>query len=295
VSPAKVNIFLEITGRRADGFHDLESVFLELDLADELTLAPREDGELTLSCAAAGVPEDETNLALRAARLLRERSGCRSGADLSLRKSIPAGAGLGGGSGNAAAALAGLNELWGCGASAGELAELAAELGSDVPFFLTGGACLCRGRGEVVEPLDGVAPLTLVLVLPEWQVGTAAAYGALRPERLGERSAAEMVASLHSGEVERVAAAAFNRLEEPVFAIEPRQALLREGLEGLGFLAVRMSGSGSACFGLPPAGGDADRLARLAAGCAGVSRALAVRAGVRQAFGRSAADRAGVE
>jgi len=145
---AKVNLYLDVVRRREDGFHDIETLFQSLDLADEVTLEPRGDGQLTLDCSLPGLCAPEDNLALRAAVLLRRHTGCGAGAHISLEKRIPVAAGLAGGSADAAAVLRGLNRLWGLGLSHGELAAPALELGSDVPYCLAGGLAAATGRGE---------------------------------------------------------------------------------------------------------------------------------------------------
>jgi 4-diphosphocytidyl-2-C-methyl-D-erythritol kinase len=160
---AKVNLTLEVLGRRDDGYHEIVSVLQTIDLHDTLSLEPADD--LTLTC---DVPELESpdNLVLRAAHLLREASGYRGGCRLSLAKKVPAAAGLGGGSSDAAAALSGLNRLWELGMSLEELTPLAARLGSDVPFFLRGGTAMVQGRGERVRPLPPADIQWVVVLAP---------------------------------------------------------------------------------------------------------------------------------
>ena len=160
---AKVNVALEILGRRADGYHELYTVLQAIGLYDELVCEPAPD--LTLEAPA--LPEDRPNLAMRAAEALQEATGCQAGAALTLRKGIPVASGLGGGSADAAAALVGLNSLWKLYLEPAELARIAPTLGSDVPFFLLGGTALARGRGEQLEPLPDPVPRWLVVLVPE--------------------------------------------------------------------------------------------------------------------------------
>ena len=178
-APAKINLHLEVLGLRPDGFHELAMVMQSIDLADRLWLRPSADGQISLSCDQPELPTDSTNLIVRAAELLRARSGLvELGAELVLEKRIPIGAGLAGGSSNGAAALVGLNALWGLGFRAEALHAMAAELGSDMPFCLDGGTQFCFGRGERLEPLE--APLKLALLLvkhPQVSVSTPWAYG----------------------------------------------------------------------------------------------------------------------
>lgn len=177
-TPAKVNLSLRILGRRDDGYHELETVFQAIDLWDELDAT--ESDRLTLRCDAAGLPVDGTNLVLRAARALQDRCGRDAGAEFFLRKSIPVGGGLGGGSADAAAALILLRELWSLTISDRELVEIAGGLGSDVPFFLTGGTALGAGRGERVEPLPFYGAVGILLGIPPFGIATPEVYARLR-------------------------------------------------------------------------------------------------------------------
>lgn len=158
-APAKLNLFLYITGQRADGYHLLQTLFQFLDYGDTLTIEPRQDGELRLLTPVAGVP-DEENLIVRAARLLMQAAADRgqlapsSGADISIDKRLPMGGGLGGGSSNAATVLVALNHLWNCGFSDDELAALGLQLGADVPVFVRGHAAFAEGVGEVLTPVE---------------------------------------------------------------------------------------------------------------------------------------------
>lgn len=158
-APAKLNLFLYITGQRADGYHLLQTLFQFLDYGDTLTIEPRQDGELRLLTPVAGVP-DEENLIVRAARLLMQAAADRgqlaagSGADISIDKRLPMGGGLGGGSSNAATVLVALNHLWNCGFSDDELAALGLQLGADVPVFVRGHAAFAEGIGEVLTPVE---------------------------------------------------------------------------------------------------------------------------------------------
>ena len=253
-APAKVNLFLEIIRRREDGYHELESVFQTVEhLCDRLTVQLA-DG-FTLHCDKPGIPCDEGNLVIRAARLLAAGAGIKVGASFTLQKKIPDGGGAGGGSSDAAAALRLCNELWGLGLEPPELARIGAEIGSDVPFFLYGGVCLCRGRGELVTPLPHLRPLPLTLVSPPWKISTPLAYSALRPELFGRHNVEEFLRLLE-GDGDYFPAS-FTHFEECVCRLEPPQGMLLEGLRRLG-VRVRMSGSGSCCW-LPQPPGDGVR------------------------------------
>src|SRR5436190_8446884 len=173
-APAKINLFLEITGKRADGYHTLETVFQTVSLADELTFSLQT--ELTLTCSDPRLPTDESNLVMRAARGLREALKEKRGARISLKKIIPTGAGLGGGSSDAATTLLALQKLWRRSLSTSRLARLAASLGADVPFFLKKGLCVATGIGDRLKPLRRLPRTSLVLVYPGFGVSTKAAY-----------------------------------------------------------------------------------------------------------------------
>ena len=165
--PAKINLTLEVIRRRPDGYHELASIFQAIDLRDRLEITRA--GNLTLMCDRRDL-ESESNLVLRAARLLREAAGVRQGARLTLTKRIPVAAGLGGGSSDAAAALVGLDRLWGTGLARPRLAEIGAEIGSDVPFFLGSATALVRGRGDILFRLPPLAPHLAVVVRPDLAV-----------------------------------------------------------------------------------------------------------------------------
>jgi len=276
-APAKVNLFLEVLARRPDGYHDLESIFAELDLADTLALRATDAPDIRLTCDHEGIPLDGRNLVVRAAELLRERCGVRRGVEMRLEKRIPAGGGLGGGSSDAAAALQGLNKLWDLGLDRTALLGCAAGLGSDVPFFLYGGTALCTGRGERVQPVPNACCLDLALVFPEWGIGTADAYRALEPDDFGSERSDRLREALAAGEMKGVADASFNRFERPVFALEPRERDLYEALGALGGATIRMSGSGSTLFALLPPGESAEALAGRARGLRGVRDATVAR------------------
>jgi 4-diphosphocytidyl-2-C-methyl-D-erythritol kinase len=246
-APAKLNLFLRVVGRRADGFHELETVFQSIDLADELTFAPTDDLQLTGGSDAA--PPGPENLVLRAAAALHEAAGFRGGAAIHLEKEIPVGAGLGGGSSDAAATLLALNHLWDLRLDMNQLAELAARLGSDVPFALRGGTALGRGRGEILEPLE-TPPFWFVLARPAFPVETAHAYKLYRAAGSDAPTTGAFLEALASGNPERIAPLLRNDLEAGVFKEWPELAALRQQTLDAGAIGARMTGSGSVVFGL---------------------------------------------
>jgi len=252
-APAKVNLVLEVGGRRPDGYHDLDTLFQAVSLWDEVRIV-RRAGDVTLTVDGPDLGPAEENLAVRAARIFLDEIGAAEGVALELRKDIPAGAGLGGGSSDAAAVLRGLDRLFGGAVPAPRLRELGGALGSDVPFFL-GTTPLARGtgRGEVIQALQPLPVAHLVLVLPPVHVATGRAYAALAERRVGHRWAAvgSGVPQTPSGWAE-VRTAAHNDFEEVVL---PEHAAVRSSLDALrdaGASPALLSGSGSACFGLFP-------------------------------------------
>jgi 4-diphosphocytidyl-2-C-methyl-D-erythritol kinase len=246
--PPKVNLYLRIVRRREDGFHELETVFQSVSGGDTLSASIAK--ELTLTCDDPALPTDERNLVVKAARGLQARFGVEAaGAALRLEKRTPAGAGMGGGSVDGAAALVLLVRLWGLTPTARQLEELAAGLGSDVPFFLHGGTARARGRGEVLEPLP-TAPLWLVLVKPPVSVSTPWAYRQWQAGACAGASVEEFTAALASGDPAAVAEALRNDLEPGVAAGVPEIAAAREWLLRNGAPGARMTGSGSVVFGV---------------------------------------------
>ena len=260
-SPAKINLSLAITGRRADGFHELVSVVAPLTFGDTLHAEhdDAEAGRFTLACDAPGVPTDASNLVLRAAEAFAAETGWRGGVRFILEKRIPVGAGLGGGSGNAIAALRALEQLSGIVLAPDRAEALAAGLGSDCPLFLRGAPVVMRGRGERLSALPAGATARLsgrrVLVFkPGFGVATPWAYQALaaRPDWYADAAASEAALAAWIADPGAPAEALLaNTLERPVFAKwVALPALLAWLRERHGVTAARMSGSGSACFAL---------------------------------------------
>ncbi|PTQ53057.1 MAG: 4-diphosphocytidyl-2-C-methyl-D-erythritol kinase [Hydrogenibacillus schlegelii] len=260
-SPAKINLTLEVLGRRPDGYHELDMLVVAVDLADRLRLVLRDDGAITLSTSNGTLPLGEKNLAVAAARKLQAASGVRAGVHIEIEKRIPISAGLGGGSSNAAAVLMGLNALWGLGYDRERLQTLGAEIGSDVPFFFHGGTARVQGRGERVEPLPDVGPWTIVIARPPLYVSTADVFRALAVDRLpppGETAAA--VAALQAGRREAVLRHLRNDLEAVTFRLYPEVRRLKEKFYAFGAEYALMSGSGPVVYGVFPDGRRARRV-----------------------------------
>jgi 4-diphosphocytidyl-2-C-methyl-D-erythritol kinase len=257
---AKVNLSLRVLDRLPDGYHVLHTVFQSLELHDTLEVEER-PGPFAIECDDPAVPTDARNLVWRAAALAwtaAERPGSPEGARVRLWKRIPAQGGLGGGSTDAAAALAAFGRLWG-GGDASSWRALSAKVGADVPFFFCGGTALGKGRGDELTPLADLPAHAAVLVFPPFGVSTAAAYGWLDEDRAAGRGAARAdrgVLRLADGSPLTVE----NDLEPPVAARHPDIARIRESLVRAGARAAAMSGSGSTVFGLfedPAAAADA--------------------------------------
>jgi|LFRM01.1.fsa_nt_gb 4-diphosphocytidyl-2-C-methyl-D-erythritol kinase len=247
----KINLCLDVVGRRPDGYHDLRSIFQSISLADELTLRvmPGSDG-IYLRCDHPGVPEGPANLAWRAARLLLDRFDGQAGVQIDIRKRIPIAAGLGGGSADAAAALLGLRKLLELPISDGELARIGKELGADVPFCLRGGIALAEGIGDVLEDIPCSPSYAVLVVTPRLHVSTAEVFRAFDPAKVDRRPSVERM----RGHLERsclagVAGEMVNVLETVTFALHPQVAAWAKRMQELTPGAV-MSGSGPSIIGL---------------------------------------------
>ncbi|WOC78970.1 4-(cytidine 5'-diphospho)-2-C-methyl-D-erythritol kinase [Stutzerimonas frequens] len=247
-APAKLNLMLHITGRRADGYHELQTLFQFLDYGDELSFRLREDGQIRLLTELPGVDHD-SNLIVRAARMLQRESGCTLGADIQLTKRLPMGGGIGGGSSDAATSLVGLDHLWNTGLGEDRLAELGLNLGADVPVFVRGRAAFAEGVGERLQPVDLPEPWFLVIA-PQVSVSTAEIFA--DPE-LTRNTPAITVRSLLAG-------GGHNDCQ-PV--VEKRYPEVRNALSLLNkFVQARMTGTGACVFGSFPNEGEADKVRR---------------------------------
>ena len=262
-TPAKLNLSLEVLGKRPDGFHEIETLMIAVAVFDTLEFEPTGGGEIALTCrwahgpaaraafrgASLGdLPTGPENIVWRAAERIRQRAGISRGATIHLVKRIPAAAGLGGASSDAAATLAAANIGWRLGWSRDQLTTIAADLGSDIPFFLGGGAAICRGRGERIERI-GAPRLDVVLVRPPTGLSTLQVYAACRPAD-SPQSSGPLAAALAAGQVATASRMLNNRLQEPAAAISPWIARLRAEFELLDVLGHQMSGSGSSYFGI---------------------------------------------
>lgn len=269
-APAKLNLFLHVTGRRADGFHELQTLFQLLDWGDEVYLRATDKDEIRRRNAEYDIAPGR-DLAVRAARELKAATACAGGAVIEVKKKIPIGAGLGGGSSDAATVLVVLNRLWGCGLESTELADLGLKLGADVPVFVYGRSAMATGVGEVLAPVS-LGERHYTLVLPELQVSTARVFA---DEGL-ERKSRPISLS------EAVAGGGRNDCQPVACAMHPELGELIEYLKDFG--APRMSGTGSAVFLPMPDGEAAKSTAKALLGAS--ARDLKCRYNVRAVGGR---------
>lgn len=278
LAPAKLNLYLDVLGRRTDGFHELETLLAPIRLYDHLLWRPRADNGSTdfsfvhHSASPASLtdlaPANDRNLVWRAVDLLATAAGCRPHGSLVLTKRIPIQAGLGGGSSDAAVALVLANAAWGIHYPLAKLSELASQLGSDVPFFLAGQTAVCRGRGERVEPVAGMPRLNVVVVAPREGISTAAAFQELAapPWRQGEprfgvERLARLLDELRCGALAAASQWMINALQPAAATLCPIVERLGTAFAALGCCAHQLTGSGSAYFGVMRSARQARRAA----------------------------------
>ena len=248
-APGKVNLQLSVLGRRPDGFHEIETLILPISLADEISVEVFAGATVGVSCDDPDVPEGESNLAAKAAAEFSRRTGLRFGARIAIRKRIPMGAGLGGGSSDAAAVLVALDSIFETRLGIERLEEIAALLGSDVPFFVRGQPAICRGRGEIIQPFDVFEKLRLLLLKPPFAVETPWAYKAW--------AASRSLPGVPEDEQDLGWTKIFNALERPVFEKFFMLPVMKEWLRQQPEVrAAAMSGSGSTLFAVVREGGS---------------------------------------
>lgn len=256
---AKINWILKVLGRRQDSFHEVRTILQTVDLADQLSIRATCSDRIRLETSGREVATGEENLVWRAAALLKKQAPAGSGADISLRKRIPVGAGLGGGSSNAAVTLLVLNQLWNCGLELNRLCQLGQGLGSDVPFFLLGGAVLARGRGELVSPLPDPPAESLVLCFPGFSFSTAKAYKmgrwprmATDSDHLTKRRTDTKIRRFceYAEDSRRVHVLLENDFDAPLLKQFPRLTETHRALRRAGCERVAFCGSGSALLGV---------------------------------------------
>lgn len=258
---AKINLTLDVLGKRPDGFHEVEMVMQTIELHDSVLL---EEGGTDLEVITDHplLKDGSTNIAYKAARMLIDRLKITKGLRISIKKRIPVAAGMAGGSTDAAAVLTGINELWNLGLKFEELAQFGAEIGSDVPFCIRGGTALATGRGEKISPLPEVPEMWILLAKPGIEVSTAEIYKHFRAEKVIQRPDSEaMICAIKSGEKSGIVNNLGNVLESVTLEKYPEVAKLKADMSRLGVVNPLMSGSGPSVFGFVETQRDAEKIA----------------------------------
>ncbi len=274
LAPAKLNLSLAVLARRADGFHEIESLMVPVSLADTLHVTPTPAPGVSLTLAyddplvngpgaalAREIPTDGRNLVVRAAEKLAGEAGITTGLQVTLVKRIPSAAGLGGGSSDAAAVIMAAARLWKLDWSRDRLAALGATIGSDIPWFFAAGPAIASGRGERIEPVDGLPDLSAVIACPAAGLSTAAVYGRCIPREEGRGSSRRLAEALRAGGLAAAEPLLTNDLEPPARALSPQIDRLLTAIADAGGTAPRLTGSGSACFCLTSSLAEAEAIA----------------------------------
>lgn len=248
-APAKINLTLDVLYKRPDAFHEVEMVMTTVDLADRIWLRARTDGQIVIKTSDHFIPNDRRNLAFQAAELLMKQFNVVEGVDITIEKSIPVAAGLAGGSSDAAATLRGLNRLWKLGLTMEELAEIGAEIGSDIPFCVHGGTAFATGRGEVIKKIASPPNCWVVLAKPAISVSTASIYGNLKIDESLHPNTKAMIEALESKDYKQMCQTVGNVLEPVTMSLYPEVGILKDQMKKFGADAVLMSGSGPTVFG----------------------------------------------
>ena len=247
LSPAKVNVFLKITGQRIDGYHELLTVFVPVALYDKLTISKSDKG-LEVYCSGRGLPKNQNNLVSRAAISFFEKTGIKKGVKITLIKNIPISSGLGGGSSDAATTLKALNHLWPNALSKEDLEKLALSLGADVPFFLLQKPAIARGIGEILQPIESFPSFWYVIVSPNLIISTAWAYEKTKLKLTNNRN--QNIIKRFKKNIFNIPDLLFNDLERVTLVKYPFLSSIKESLLQLGALGALMTGSGPSIFGL---------------------------------------------
>ena len=249
-APAKINLALDVLFKRPDQYHEVEMIMTTVDLADRIEIEENKQNSITIFSHNRYVPDDDRNLAYQAAALLKERFDIKQGVSIKIEKNIPVAAGLAGGSSDAAATLRGLNRLWKLGLSMDELAELGAEIGSDVSFCVYGGTALATGRGEKIKHLPSPPKCWVVLAKPVRGVSTADIYKRLDLQSVKHPNIPEMIQAIETNDYKGVCNNLGNVLENVTLSLHPEVLHIKNQMKRFGADAVLMSGSGPTVFGL---------------------------------------------
>jgi len=261
-SYAKINVGLRIIRKRTDGFHELDTILTQIDLHDELSFTAQATPNISLTCTRTDLPTDESNLCVRAAKLLQRSQNVTSGVHMELSKHIPMGAGLGGGSSNAAVVLLGLNKLWRLNLNAEQLEELASQLGSDVPFFIRGGSARATGRGEMLAPVNLQIQRPIVIVYPQITISTNWAYSQVNLDLTKTKKNITLPHFEGSVVDSKASFSSFkNDFEAFIFPAYPELSKIKALLDTNGALFSSLSGSGSALFGIFDERNQAEKVA----------------------------------
>lgn len=249
-APAKINLSLDVIGKRSDGYHDVEMIMTTIDLADRVRIYTIEQDRIEVSLESRYVPSDERNLAFKAAIAFKRRYGLPSGVHIHIEKNIPVSAGLGGGSTDAAAVLRGLNRLWSLGIPMRELADLGASIGTDVPFCVYGNTAIATGRGEKIEPLASPPSCWVVLAKPNIGVSTRAIFQQINLREVVHPNTREIIHALSSKEFARMCNSVGNVLEDVTLKLYPEVQRIKDIMKQMGAPGVLMSGSGPTVYSL---------------------------------------------
>jgi len=249
-APAKINLSLDVLSKREDGYHDVEMIMTTIDLADRLELISLDNDRIEVCLESRYVPSDERNLAYQAAKTLKERYGIDKGVRINIDKVIPVSAGLGGGSTDAAAVLRGLNRLWSLHIPMDELAELGAEIGSDIPFCVHGGTAIAKGYGEKIEKIASPPPCWVILAKPDIGVSTRTIFEKVHVDKLTHPNTDEVIRALYEKDFKKLCANMGNALEQITLQEYPEATHTKEVMKQAGVPGVLMSGSGPTVYGL---------------------------------------------
>ncbi|PJH91269.1 4-(cytidine 5'-diphospho)-2-C-methyl-D-erythritol kinase [Bacillus sp. SN1] len=249
-APAKINLSLDVTRKRPDGYHEVEMIMTTIDLADRIELTELAEDEVRVSSHNRFVPDDQRNLAYQAAKLIKDRYNVKKGVSIMITKVIPVAAGLAGGSSDAAATFRGLNRLWNLNLSAETLAELGAEIGSDVSFCVYGGTALATGRGEKIKHISTPPHCWVILAKPTIGVSTAEVYRQLKLNDVEHPDVQGMIEAIEEKSFQKMCSRLGNVLESVTLDMHPEVAMIKNQMKRFGADAVLMSGSGPTVFGL---------------------------------------------
>lgn len=260
-APAKINLSLDVLGKRPDGYHEVEMVMQTIDLRDVVAIEET-TRDITVTTDRPDLPGGQSNIAYRAARMLADEFKIKRGVGIHIKKNIPVAAGLAGGSADAAAVITGLNHLWDLGMSGEQLEAMGASVGSDVPFCIKGGTALARGRGEILTELAGLPEMWFVLVKPPLEVSTAEIYSNFNPGQVTERpDTGAMIKAVHNRDTGSIIKNLVNVLESVTLKRYPGVALIKRDVEEAGAIRALMSGSGPTVFGVAESRSDAEEIA----------------------------------